>query len=87
MSALNEISKIGLKCQKHILELQQQSSPYILELVAYIAKRCVWQNKKKTVMHMAWQALNKERCGLFGQGQLDWGCRPVRSPPPFSLQK
>jgi hypothetical protein len=29
------------------------------------------ERQNKTVMHMAWQALNKEKCRLFGQGRSD----------------
>jgi hypothetical protein len=47
----------------------------------------VLATKIKTVMHMAWQELHKEKCRLFGQGRSDRGCRPVRPPSPFSPQK
>jgi hypothetical protein len=40
MCALNGISKIGLKCQKHILERKPLEPPYIFEAVE-CKKMCV----------------------------------------------
>jgi hypothetical protein len=86
MCALNEISKIWPQMPKSHIRTTTIELPLYLR-ISGVQKDVCDKIKNKTVMHMAWQALNKERCGLFGQGQSDRGCRSVGPPPPFSLQK